>query len=127
MRVDSCGTGIFLVQRSCVERMLHKLPDIVDDRPPKAFSLSKERSRLIRAFDFLTVDGVRLSEDYSFCYRWREKCDGEVWANISHEITHVGIRHFKARYSDAPGAGVRTIETPITVFPNRSKTANPKS
>jgi len=127
MRVDSCGTGIFLVQRSCVEHMLHKLPDIVDDRPPKAFSLSKEPSRLIRAFDFLTIDGVRLSEDYSFCYRWREKCGGEVWANISHEITHVGIRHFKARYSDAPGAGVRTIETPITVFPNRSKTANPKS
>src|SRR5436305_2876910 len=29
MRVDSCGTGIFLVQRSCIERMLHKLPDIV--------------------------------------------------------------------------------------------------
>ena len=120
MRVDSCGTGILLVQRACIELMLGKMPDIVDNRPPSALSLSKEPGRLIRAFEFLTVEGMRLSEDYSFCYRWREKCGGEVWANISHEITHVGIRHFKARYSDAPRPGVR-IEVPATVTPNPSK------
>jgi hypothetical protein len=126
MRVESCGTGILLVQRSCVELMLSKMPDIVDNQPSSELSLSKQPGRLIRAFDFLTVDGMRLSEDYSFCYRWREKCGGEIWANVSHEITHVGIRHFKARYSDAPGTAVR-IEMPITAIPNRSKTANPKS
>jgi hypothetical protein len=123
MRVDGCGTGIFLVQRACVELMLSKMPDIVDNRPPRELSLSKEPGRLIRAFEFLTVDGTRLSEDYSFCYRWREKCGGEVWANISHKITHVGKRHFTVRYIDAPGA--RTTQTPIvTVMPNHPKTAN---
>lgn len=126
MRVDGCGTGIFLLQRSCIEHMLHKLPEIVDERPPKGFSLGEEPSRLIRAFDFLTVDGTRLSEDFSFCYRWREKCGGEIWANISHEITHVGMRHFKARYSDAPGTGVRTIQMPVTALLSRAKT-NPKT
>ncbi len=128
MRVDACGTGIFLVQRACVELMLSKMPDIVDNRPPRELSLSKEPGRLIRAFDFLTVAGTRLSEDYSFCYRWREKCGGEVWANISHKITHVGTRHFTARYIDAPGADARTTQTVMaTVIPNRPKTANPKS
>jgi hypothetical protein len=107
--------------------MLRELPDIIDERSPKTFSLSKKLGRVIRAFDFLTVDGMRLSEDFSFCHRWREKCGGEIWANISHEITHVGIRQFRARYSDVPGSGVRTIEMPITALVSHSKTAKPKS
>jgi hypothetical protein len=121
MRVESCGTGIFLVQRSCIELMLRKLPEIVDERAPANLSLTNKQGRLIRPFDFLTVDGTRLSEDYSFCYRWREKCGGEIWANISYEITHIGLRQFKARYSDAPGTGVRTIQTPIALIGKTNK------
>jgi hypothetical protein len=127
MRVESCGTGIFLIHRSCVDLMIQRLPEIVDEKAPPNLRLTKEQRRIIRPFDFLTVNGTRLSEDYSFCYRWREKCGGEIWANISHEITHVGLRHFKARYSDAPGTGVKTIETPITIISNRLRIKKPAS
>ncbi|QOZ52236.1 hypothetical protein XH90_13285 [Bradyrhizobium sp. CCBAU 53338] len=117
VRVDGCGTGIMLVQRSCIEAMIAKLPAIVDKRA--GLNLGKKSSRIIRAFEFLTVDGLRLSEDYSFCHRWREDCGGEIWANVSHAITHVGLRHFTARFSDAPGTGVRILEAPITLLPNQ--------
>ena len=121
MKVESCGTGILLVERSCIETMLKKLPEIVDHRPPQTLHLGRKSDRLIRAFEFLTVDGTRLSEDYSFCYRWREICGGEIWANVSHPITHVGLNHFTSRFSDAPGTGVKVIETPISLIPERLK------
>jgi hypothetical protein len=39
-----------------------------------------------------------LSEDVSFCSRWREGCGGEIWANINHKISHVGPFDFHMRY-----------------------------
>ena len=104
IEVDGCGTGIMLVKRSCIETMLGKFPELSDENA-KASPLTKDLVRLIRAFDPLIVDGTRLSEDFSFCQRWRQ-CGGKVWANINHEITHVGIQHFKGRFQDARNHGV---------------------
>ena len=56
----------------------------------------------------MTVKGARLSEDYSFCHRWRQ-CGGEVWANISHPITHVGLHRYAGRYQDAMPRGPRIV------------------
>jgi len=76
------------------------------------------------------VDGARLSEDYAFCHRWRQ-CGGTVYANVAHEISHVGLHRFAARYSDArsgPRVTVRTgppvaIEKPIAVATGNVKSA----
>ncbi len=114
IRVGGCGTGILLVQRSCVDRLISKIPDLVDPRPPRNFGLGESNARLIRAFDFLTVDGDRLSEDFSFCHRWRQQCGGEVWANISHSVTHLGLQNFSASYADAPNPRVKVIEVPLS-------------
>jgi hypothetical protein len=121
LRVDGCGTGILLIQRSCIEAMISKLPQIVDKRPTPGLSLANKNDRTIRAFEFLTMNDGRLSEDYSFCYRWRELCGGEIWANISHSVTHVGVRHFTARFSDAPGTGVKVIETLLSQMEVRQR------
>ena len=96
----------FLIPGEC------KMPDILNfgegRRVPKAFD------RSIRAFEYLTVDGQRLTEDYSFCHRWHNQCGGEIWANIAYEIVHMGPHRFRARYSDALAPRVRVIHTPIT-------------
>lgn len=122
IEVDGCGTGIFLIQRSCVDVMLAKIPSVLDVDPKKiptvtnfgqGGSMATDFRRFIRAFDFVTVDGQRLTEDYSFCYRWRHDCGGEVWANVAYEIIHIGMHRFTARYSDAHGPRVRVIETPL--------------
>jgi hypothetical protein len=100
LEVEACGAGILLIERACIKRMLELVPEIDDAGASKTSPLAKQLTRLIRAFDVLTVDGARLSEDYSFCHRWRARCGGKIWANISHEIVHVGLHRFAGRYSD---------------------------
>jgi hypothetical protein len=102
--VDGCGTGLFLIRRDCIAQMLRKMPELTDVSAPKQLPIAKTLDRLIRAFDPLIADGTRLSEDFSFCHRWRQ-CGGEIWANTTHEVTHVGLHRFAARYA-ARGARI---------------------
>jgi hypothetical protein len=100
IEVEGCGAGLLLIQRACVQTMLKEMPELSDAGAPKNTPLAKNLTRLIRAFDPLTVDGGRLSEDFSFCHRWR-KCGGEIWARADKSVTHVGLHRFEGRYSDA--------------------------
>jgi len=125
--VEACGSGILLIQRACIETMLKTLPQISDPKAKTASPLAKNLDRLIRAFDGVFVDGLRLSEDFSFCHRWRHGCKGDIWANITHEIVHTGLQQFRASYADklsaAPQVVVKRGET--TVVTGRL-TARPK-
>ena len=109
MEVEGCGAGIMLIERSCVKTLLEKLPQLSDTKAKKTSPLARNLERLIRAFEPVTVDGGRLSEDYSFCHRWRASCGGEVWANISHRVIHVGLHRFAGRYQDAMPRGPRIV------------------
>ena len=100
MSVEACGAGILLIERSCIEVMLQRHPGISDERAKKTSPLAKDLDRLIRAFDILRVDDLRLSEDYSFCHRWKHGCNGEIWACVAHEIVHIGLHQFRSRYAD---------------------------
>ena len=106
MQVDGCGAGILLISRECVSEMLLKLPEIIDpfpiDRHPASeLILAQGLTRLIRPFDpIVNMEIGRLSEDLSFCRRWIYGCGGQVWANISHAVGHIGYHEFKAAYAD---------------------------
>jgi hypothetical protein len=43
-------------------------------------------------------DGTRLSEDYSFCKRWRSLAGNEIWAVVDEPIGHVGDMIYGAPY-----------------------------
>jgi len=105
MEVEGCGAGILLIQRSCIETMLRRMPELSDEKAKKTSPITKDLDRLIRAFDILHVGGLRLSEDYSFCHRWRNLCQGEIWVSVGHAITHVGLQEFKSRYVDRLAVG----------------------
>lgn len=109
VEVEGCGAGILLIERSCLKTMLAAIPDVSDDSAKKHSPLAKDFDRMIRAFDIVTTDGARLSEDFSFCHRWRSLCGGEVWANIKHAITHVGLHRYAGRYADAMPKGPRIV------------------
>lgn len=100
LEVAGCGSGILLIQRSCIELLLKRVPGIVGDAKSLPPALTKDLRRVIRAFDIVYDGGQRLSEDYSFCHRWRHSCGGSIWAATNHEITHFGQQEFKAKYSD---------------------------
>jgi hypothetical protein len=119
IEVDGCGTGLMLIERSCIKAMLEKIPELSDTHAPKTSLIAKDAKRLIRAFDIMTVNGARLSEDYSFCHRWRYGCNGEIWANVSHPVTHVGLHRFAGRYADAMPRGPRLV---VSTLPRSPKT-----
>lgn len=98
--VDGCGTGIMLISRPAVAAMLATIPDLSDTEGAKGSPLATDLDRMIRAFEPVRTGGKLLSEDFSFCHRWREQCGGSIWVNTAHEIEHVGVHRFKARYDD---------------------------
>lgn len=93
------GCGVMMITRRVVETMLKKWPELSDGVPGVLSQAADFKlTRLIRAFDTIRDGNRRLSEDISFCHRWRE-CGGEIWANINHRISHVGPFDFAVRYA----------------------------
>jgi len=113
VEVEACGAGILLIERRCIAALLRRAPEMSDEASKGRTPLTRDLPRLIRAFDpVVRDDGARLSEDFAFCHRWRQLCGGQVWASVAHQITHVGLHHFAARYSDAGTAAPRVVVSP---------------
>lgn len=97
------GGGVLLIRRTAISEMIDKHPEW--RTVPKG--LFKERLEkeeipyLLRLFDKVRwATGGGLSEDFSFCHRWREMCGGEIWANVNYPVSHVGLFEYKIRYMD---------------------------
>jgi hypothetical protein len=85
--VDVIGMGLCLIARSALERLIAtgKVPaaQVLDDAP-------------VGLFQQIVRDGQYHGEDESFCLRWRELCDGKVYALASTDIAHIGRVEFRA-------------------------------
>lgn len=88
------GGGVLLIKREVVTKILEQMPGINDTTDP-GFLTKTGVSRVIGAFDkIVTEEGRHLSEDCSFCERWR-KCGGEVWAAVGFMVGHRGLHTFE--------------------------------
>jgi hypothetical protein len=121
--VEACGTGIMLIKRETITTMLKTLPGINDTKAAKNSPLAAGLDRLIRAFDNITVDDIPLMDDFAFCHRWRVLCKGEVWANTTHSVTHVGTHKFGASYDAARAGGPRIITRDVPLKATFEKAA----
>jgi hypothetical protein len=93
--VDGIGFGFVLLTKECLERV----------RPITERYSSLIAGRAVAGFfQPLTEDGVRLSEDYAFCARWRQ-VGGKVMAYAHAEIQHIGEYTFGVPFSQAAKAG----------------------
>lgn len=103
LEVAGVGGGIVLIRRDCVEKMIEAYPDLMDTRPPERqpARVQVEAANLDRVFcpfnEAKNKDGNGLSEDLSFCQRWRD-IGGKVYANVSHPIGHIGPRESVGAY-----------------------------
>jgi len=116
MEVHGVGGAITLIRRDCVDAIMAKFPEISDtvtvaNHASKDLFDKHNVKRLIRAFDHITIEGEKFSEDLSFCWRWhqaapeqwrlpRDPSRAQVWANITYPITHVGPHEFVGAYID---------------------------
>lgn len=104
LELEGLGCGVMLIRRDCVQGMIDSGYAAVDtNMTGTALNGLLEPhgvKRLIRAFDKITMgDDRKLSEDFSFCHRHRAS-GGKVYAAINHQLTHLGVYPFSARYSD---------------------------
>jgi hypothetical protein len=69
--------------------MLKKFPECNDTIDPGAIG-GLGITRMLKLFNKMKdPNGRPLSEDYSFCERWRQ-CGGEVWCGVDYPIGHIG-------------------------------------
>lgn len=106
LELEALGCGVMLIRRDCIENMIERgvceVKTELGGSSLKGLLEPHGVKRIIRAFDKLTTEDEKkyeLSEDYSFCYRHR-KAGGKVWAAINHQLTHLGVYQFSAKYSD---------------------------
>jgi FkbM family methyltransferase len=101
LEVEGLGMGCFLIRRDAVTAMIEKFPDLIDTRKSSINDLMKKTgmNRLLDFFRCIQGETGKVSEDFSFCRRWRET-GGKVWAVTHHKITHVGPHPFDGHYAE---------------------------
>jgi hypothetical protein len=103
-QVEGMGFGCTLIHRSAIETMLsHGLPFQTKNIEKLGISESVRSvgglQRLLRPFDpMIAEDGVPISEDLSFCKRWRAT-GGKLWAATGWEIGHFGPHVWRGQFN----------------------------
>ena len=95
-KVRHIPTGFMLIQRMTIESMFKAYADTkyVDD---VNFLRPDENQFAYALFDCRVEDGHYFSEDWLFCERWL-RINGEVWADVSVNLTHTGIEDYRGSY-----------------------------
>lgn len=95
------GTGVLLIRRDAVAQMMKTFPELKGMGFPSdagAEAMAYRYGLFNPMFSEEKMD--HLSEDYSFCDRWRIGCEGEIWANVVEAVGHVGPHVFSGVYLD---------------------------
>lgn len=89
INVEGVGAGVLLIRRDAITRMIEHFPDLIGDYMVLEDMKAAGGYRTLQFFDQIRTDKGKVSEDISFCRRWRQT-GGDVWAATSHAIQHVG-------------------------------------
>lgn len=99
IEVEALGMGCFLIRRDAIAAMIEKFPEMIFPymaMPEMKFSGAH---RTLGFFDEMRTQAGLVSEDISFCRRYR-KTGGKIWATTAHQITHVGPHAFTACFAE---------------------------
>lgn len=97
-RVRGVGMGLCLIRREVFTALL-STGQIREDR--SEWGTGGLRGSAYGFFDPIVDGATLMSEDLSFCRRWRDLCGGEVWALIDQPVGHTGPMTFRGRLLDA--------------------------
>jgi hypothetical protein len=96
---DYAGTGFMLIRRATIARMMAAYPEL-------KYAAAHDQARpnaspyLYALFDCMIEPETRhyLSEDYTFCRRWRD-IGGEIWLDTQGPLIHTGAQDFVGNVS----------------------------
>ncbi len=95
------GTGFMLISRSVIEQMIRAYPETRYENV-HAYRSSQTSPYVPHALFECMIDPVTktyLSEDFTFCHRWRAT-GGEIWLDTSSRLTHTGAADFYGAPND---------------------------
>ena len=89
------GTGFQLIKRGVFNRMMAAYPELKFNAVHAATNERAPPDNLFALFDCMIEPGggTYLSEDYSFCRRWRA-IGGEIWLDLRSRLSHAGVQQF---------------------------------
>lgn len=110
LRVRFAGTGFLMIRREALLSMMERYPELRYKGTFTAEDPLAGNPHRYALFNCM-IDpktGEFLSEDYSFCQRWREM-GGEIWADQKSRLTHTGSvtvsGDFSTQFEGAPAPG----------------------
>jgi hypothetical protein len=95
-KVKHAATGFLMIKREVFTQMFKAFPSTkyTDD---VSFLEPHENEFAYALFDCCVEGGHYLSEDWVFCSRWA-KMGGDIWIDVSINLTHTGIETFSGNY-----------------------------
>lgn len=94
LEVDDIGTGFLLIKREVIQKMFDSFPDL---KYRNSINIDNEAEPFMYALFDTLIDkktDTYLSEDYTFCQRWRE-LGGKIYADTSIPLSHTGYYSFQ--------------------------------
>ena len=90
------GAGFLMISRRALISMVERHQDLRFSREHQAEDSLRDSPWRCALFNCLIDEatGTYLSEDYSFCHRWR-KMGGEIWVDLESQLVHMGTVSFK--------------------------------
>jgi len=95
IKLDHIATGFMLIKREVFNKMIIEHPEWKYKDDIGCMTNGAE-PYLHAFFDCYIHEGRYLSEDYGFCRRWLDM-GGEIYANVSIELNHIGQCVFEGR------------------------------
>jgi len=96
-RVQQVALGCAAIRRDAFESLI--AAGVARPQPDRFLQKSGLEGPFYDFFSEITLeDGDTLSEDYSFCKRWRSVPGNEIWAVVDEPIGHVGDMVYVAPY-----------------------------
>jgi hypothetical protein len=94
------GTGLIFIRREVFEQLMGAYPELHGKGYFANVRPTFDPSHNWGFFNLLeSDDGTPLSEDLSFCRRWRG-AGGEIWANVADAVPHFGLYAYSGNYLD---------------------------
>jgi hypothetical protein len=95
-KFEGTGMGICLLAKEVFQEMIAK--ELVEKHP--GAPTADPKITVYGFFDRSKDNQDVLAEDLSFCRRWVQGCQGEIWACIDEPIRHIGTFEYSGVYLD---------------------------
>lgn len=102
VEADAAGTAFMLIQRDVFPQMQLAYPECHYQNDVAGYDDRFSRGNFWSFFDTI-VDketGRYLSEDYTFCQRWKKGCGGKIFVDIQTTLSHNGSYEYSGSFLD---------------------------